>query len=110
MPASLAIPVLPESDVFFRNGKSEATFTVHTTLEALPGYSTLFGIDTIGEELAQLFGRQPDLPGVILLDEERLVGVISQAHFYKCISRAFGRELYYRRPATLMLAEMKVQP
>ncbi len=83
---------------------------LYSTLEHLPGSATNLSVDTTGEELGRLFTQQPDLPGVILFDESRFTGVISQAHYYKCISRAFGREIYHRRPSVIMLAEITVEP
>jgi len=90
--------------------ESKTSFEALSTLERLPGHTATFGAETTGEELGQLFSANPDLPGAIIFSQEKFVGVISQAHFYKCISRAFGREIYYRRPAVLMLEEMEAEP
>jgi len=97
----------------FANGKESSEdipqYSSFSTLMDIPGYSAILGAETTGEELEQLFSQHPDLPGVILYDEGVFIGVISQSHFYKCVSRAFGREIYYRRSATIMLAEMTTQ-
>jgi HPt (histidine-containing phosphotransfer) domain-containing protein len=85
-------------------------FSAFSTLDQLPGFASNVSIQTTGEELGLLFKRQPELPGVILFDEGRFTGVISQAHYYKCISRAFGREVYYSRPSVIMLSELTVLP
>jgi len=85
-------------------------FSAFSTLEQLPGFASNASIHTTGEELGLLFKNQPELPGAILFDEGRFTGVISQAHYYKCISRSFGREVYYRRSAGIMLSELTVQP
>src|ERR1700734_3879331 len=71
-----------------------ASYSALSTLTELPGHATILGADSTGEQLGRLFSGQPELPGVILFEQDRFVGVISQAHFYKCISRAFGREIY----------------
>lgn len=84
----------------------EIEYTVHSTLEDLPGYSIILDSKTTGEELDQLFSQNAELPGVILLEHGELIGIISQSHYYKCISRAFGREIYRGRSATLMLKDM----
>lgn len=113
--ATLAQPEVATT-VPHRNGNSFETavdkidYTSFSTLRQLPGVSTNLGIEAVGEELGQLFTRHPDLPGVILFDGSQFAGVISQAHYYKCISRAFGREIYYRRPAGIMLADIAIQP
>jgi two-component system, chemotaxis family, sensor kinase CheA len=115
--AATSLSVLQGRDVSILNDNgsktspaiSETPFhSTFSTLADLPGHSTILGAETTGEQLGKLFLEQPDLPGVILLDERGLVGVISQTHFYKCVSRAFGREIYYRRPATIMLSEVTV--
>jgi len=114
-----AIQLEPASalDLPFRNGsglsmvsQDAVNYWSYSTLEQLPGFSTILSVDTTGEELGQLFAQQPELPGVILFDEDYFAGVISQAHYYKCISRAFGREIYYRRPSIIMLEDISVQP
>ncbi len=97
-------------DNSLRQGKNQTVATkdapddvAYSTLEHLPGFTTILGMDATGEELGRLFTEQPVLPGVILFDQDRFIGVISQAHYYKSISRVFGREIYYRRPAVVML-------
>jgi len=88
----------------------EASYSVYSTLKELPGYSVVLDSSTTGEELGKLLTALPDLPGIILLEEGRLVGAISQSHYYKCVSRAFGREVYQRRSATLMLEGLNEPP
>ena len=86
------------------------SYSVESTLAEIPGHLTALGAATTGEELGELFAKNPELPGVILLDQDRFSGIISQAHFYKCVSRAFGREIYYRRPASIMLGDVTEKP
>jgi HPt (histidine-containing phosphotransfer) domain-containing protein len=100
----------------FRNGKEQALlipkenrYAVFSTLKQLPGVTTVVGTGVLGEELGRLFTEQPELPGVILYADDRFVGVISQSHYYKCISRAFGREVYHRRPCVIMLDGVTVK-
>jgi PAS domain-containing protein len=88
----------------------EKAYSVHSTLEQLPGHSVILGSKTTGEELGKILANQPELPGVILWEQGQLIGVISQSHYYKCVSRAFGREIYQGRSATLMLGELKHLP
>jgi len=111
--ATNRIAVSPTRDVLAINGKKSPDLVsqapLYSTLVNLPGYSTILGVETTGEELGVLFSVQPDLPGVILFDGSGFAGVISQSHFYKCVSRAFGREIYYRRSATIMLTELTAQ-
>jgi signal transduction histidine kinase len=86
--------------------ENKVNFSSHSTLKHLTGFSTNLSIETTGEELGQMFKQQPDLPGVILFDGQQFTGIISQAYYYKCISRPFGREVYYRRPSSVMLADI----
>jgi len=90
--------------------EDRGSYTVHSTLEELPGHAVILDSRTTGGELGKLLTAQPDLPGVILLEEGKLIGVISQSHYYKCVSRAFGREIFQGRSATLMLEETKDLP
>ncbi|MCE0484787.1 MAG: Hpt domain-containing protein [Methylacidiphilales bacterium] len=85
---------------------SGPNYSTQSTLADLPGHTVVLGTDTTGEQLGTLFSQQSDLPGVIIFDENGFAGMISQTHFYKCVSRAFGREVYYRRSVAIMLQEI----
>ena len=90
--------------------EQDVNLTVHSTLGELPGYAVVLDSHTTGEDLGRLLADQAELPGVILLEQGILIGVISQSHYYKCVSRAFGREIYQGRSAALMLEDVKDRP
>jgi two-component system chemotaxis sensor kinase CheA len=80
-------------------------FHARSVLGELPGYSVALDAETTGAEAETLFKEVPNLPGIALVQEGVLVGAISQAHFYKVVSRKFGREIYHPRPLRLLLEE-----
>ena len=119
MSETVLLPPEPATSIALshRNGKEQpdvranrSIHSHHTTLEFLPGSAVNLTVQTTGEQLGRLFTEQPDLPGAILFDDDSFKGVISQSHYYKCISRAFGREIYHRRPCAIMLSEVTEPP
>jgi hypothetical protein len=72
--------------------------TPDSTLAELPSYDFEVDDGTLGCQVAEEFERRPDLPGVIIRQGTRRVSMVSRQTFFHLISRAFGRELYLRRP------------
>ncbi|MBD2460275.1 chemotaxis protein [Oscillatoria sp. FACHB-1407] len=60
-----------------------------------------------GEHVEQLFEQQPDLPGVIVLEDSRIVGVISRRRFFRSLSKGFGQEIFLRRPIKIFIEQMQ---
>lgn len=52
----------------------------------------------LGKEVAQIFQVNPLLPGVILLEQGKFVGMISRRRFLEQMSRPYGLDLFLKRP------------
>ncbi|MBD2098610.1 diguanylate cyclase [Trichocoleus sp. FACHB-591] len=87
---SRLLPLL--SDICGRNLKLEST------LAELTLYDFAVESHQPGEEVAQAFHQNPLLPGVILMEAGRFVGMISRRRFLEHLSRPYGSELFLRRP------------
>lgn len=71
---------------------------LESTLQELLLYDFQVECSHPGKEVAQTFQRNPLLPGVILLEQEQFVGIISRRRFLEQMSRPYGLELFLKRP------------
>jgi len=53
-------------------------------------------------EILDLFDRHPEIPGVIVQEGSRLVGVLSRVKLMKRLSQPFAIELYRKRPIRVL--------
>lgn len=72
------------------------------TLADLPYFFYQVSPETISEEVADEFQRHPELPGVLVVVGDRLIGMISKVKFFERMSQQFGRDLYLPRPIKLI--------
>ncbi|HWB10299.1 MAG TPA: response regulator [Pirellulales bacterium] len=80
-----------------------AELTHESKLADLPLDDFIVSADMAGEVVASVFDERPDLPGVIVIARNRVVGMISREKFLERLSRPYGLELYMRRPIQAML-------
>jgi len=69
-----------------------------STLQELPLYAFQVEATDLGMQISQMLETNPLLPGVILTNQGKFVGMISRRRFLEFISRPFGRELFLKRP------------
>ncbi|AFY60737.1 hypothetical protein [Synechococcus sp. PCC 6312] len=77
--------------------------TPQSTLNVLPTHGSCFTGDVIGQSILEQFQAQPELPGVIILENDKPLALIPQAKFYARLNQPFGRELYLKRPIRILL-------
>jgi signal transduction histidine kinase len=82
--------VLPQSE--------RQQLTLESTIQELSLYNFQVESSQLGIEVAQTFQVNPLLPGVILTEQGRLVGMISRRRFLEQMSRPYGLELFLKRP------------
>jgi signal transduction histidine kinase len=83
------------------SGSSQA-FHLDSTLEELPLYDFRADLDHLGTEVAQMFERYPQLPGVILTKNTAFVGMISRRSLLEYLLRPFGTELFLHKPLNIL--------
>jgi two-component system, NtrC family, sensor kinase len=71
--------------------------TLESTLQMLPLYSCTLESRLLGKEAVKLFDQDPLLPGVILIEQEKFVGMISRRQFMEQMSRPYGLDLFLKR-------------
>ena len=81
----------------------EVQLTHESTLAELPLDDFIVSAATHGDAVAAVFDERPELPGVIVVDRDTVLGMISREKFLERLSRPYGLELYMRRPIRAML-------
>ncbi|MBE9186873.1 ATP-binding protein [Microcoleus sp. LEGE 07076] len=69
-----------------------------STLQELSLYDFKVEATDLGMKISQMLEANLLLPGVILTDLGKFVGMISRRRFLEFLSRPFGRELFLKRP------------
>jgi methyl-accepting chemotaxis protein len=82
-------------------GKSTPS-TMYKTLGDLPLHDFQVSPNTIGSVIAKQFEQRPDLPGVIIADDAKMLGVISRRRFHEQMSMPYSQEIFLSRPIRLL--------
>ncbi|RMH70833.1 MAG: ATP-binding protein [Cyanobacteria bacterium J007] len=80
------------------NDSSNRDLHLESTLEDLTLYEFEIDVGEPGQELAKEFTNNSLMPGAILKDSGKFVGMISRRRFLEHLSRPYGIELFSRRP------------
>src|SRR5262249_33505062 len=81
-----------------------------STLGDLPTTNFRVGPETLGNRITAEFDRQSDLPGVLIVKEGELLGMISREKFMEHLSKPFALEVFMRRPIEIMLGQVAEEP
>ena len=77
--------------------------TPQSTLAELPAYGLTLDVKSRGKEAGRLFESDPDLPGIVVTESDRVRFVLSRGQYLRLVSRNFGHEVFDPRPIQLML-------
>ncbi|MGB7442736.1 MAG: ATP-binding protein [Coleofasciculaceae cyanobacterium] len=72
--------------------------TLESSIQELSLYDFQVDSSCLGNEVARKFHDHPQLPGVIIIEQGRLVGMVSRRRFLEVMSRPYGLELFLKRP------------
>ncbi|MCT7983511.1 GGDEF domain-containing protein [Laspinema sp. A4] len=92
----------PDSSFLLSDRVCMKTLHLESTLSALSLYDYQVNVGVMGREVAETFNANPVLPGVILLAEGELLGMISRGRFFEQLSRPYGLELFFKRPIQVL--------
>lgn len=81
----------------------------HITLAKLPYADNTVKITSTLFETTEIFRLHPYLPGVIVLDGDTCLGMISRDKCYETLGRPFGVELYLKHPLTNFIKAVSIQ-
>ncbi|MEK0179287.1 MAG: ATP-binding protein [Oscillatoriales cyanobacterium] len=76
--------------------------SLESTLLDLPLYNCQIELTQQAKEVAQAFDKKPLLPGVILTDRGKFVGIISRRLFFERVNRRYGIEMFFKRPIEVL--------
>ncbi|MFI4876135.1 MAG: response regulator [Blastopirellula sp. JB062] len=79
-----------------------------STLDELPAHHATIDAATWGKEVEEIFDKRHDLPGVLIMVGDQLLGLISREKFLEYMSRLFSRDLYSQRPIRILYESMNI--
>ncbi|MEO1430947.1 MAG: ATP-binding protein [Cyanobacteria bacterium J06633_8] len=82
--------------------RSNADLSLDSKLLELPLFEFSVEVSFTGKELGQVFEKYPLLPGAILLDEGKYVGMLSRRQFLELLIRPFGQDLFLHQPLSII--------
>jgi hypothetical protein len=71
---------------------------LESTIHLLPLWDCTLDINCCGSAATRGFEQNPLLPGILLIENCRHVGMLSRRQFFERMSRPYSRELFTRRP------------
>lgn len=77
---------------------SKSDLGLESTLQELPMYRFSVEISCIGANVATYFDKYPLLPGAILVEKGKYVGMISRRRLLEFLIRPQGQELFFHHP------------
>jgi GAF domain-containing protein len=73
-------------------------FQIPVCVGDMPSYSYRVPIDTITEVVTAYLETRPDIPGVILMNEQEFHSVIPRSMIFERLAHMYGVELFLRKP------------
>ncbi len=84
--------------------------TIDSTLEDLPSNNRKVEDTTLGREVRSIFDTDRHLPGILVMKNDSLRGMISRETFFEKTGRLFGPEVFLSRQIKEMLELVPRQP
>ncbi|MDF5708581.1 MAG: ATP-binding protein [Nostoc sp. S4] len=98
MPEEFSCQISPP----FLSEGSDRDLSLDSTLQELPMYNFSVEINCTGMEVANFLEKHPLLPGVILVEQGKFVGMISRRRLLEFLIRPYGQELFVQQPLGLL--------
>jgi len=95
---SVKVPMLTTENPPILQSNKSYCLSLESTVSELELSDLTVDIYTVGMELSRRFEQNSLASGAILLDRDRLVGVISRQRFWERMSRPYGLDLFGGRP------------
>jgi len=81
---------------------SNINLKLESTLQDLKLWQVEMDSSSLGDNMVQLFDRNPLLPGIIMTNQGNYAGMISRSIFFDRMSRPYSLGLYSQRPIELL--------
>jgi DNA repair exonuclease SbcCD ATPase subunit len=83
---------------------------LNSTVGDLPTYEFVVLPDTPTHFIAKEFEQSPGLPGVVISDDIKILGMIPRRRFYESLSLPYSREVFLKRPINELLDVAETEP
>ncbi|MUG94150.1 sensor histidine kinase [Scytonema sp. UIC 10036] len=93
----------------FLSGSSNSDLGLESTLRELPAYNFCVETNCTGTEVAIYFDKYPLLPGVILVEEGKYMGMISRRRLLEFLIRPYGKELFLQQPLSVLYSYARTE-
>ncbi|MBC6434137.1 sensor histidine kinase [Nostoc sp. HG1] len=87
---------------------SDRDLDLDSTLQELPMYNFPVEINRTGMEVASFLDKYPLLPGVILVEQGKFIGMISRPRLLEFLIRPFGQELFVQQPLAVLYSYARI--
>ncbi len=84
--------------------------TLESTAGDLPSFDFRVDADTLCRDVEQVLKTGRQLPGVVVFEKDRLLGVISRRIFLERLAQEFGPAVYLDRPIRVMAKSVSIVP
>jgi signal transduction histidine kinase len=81
---------------------SDRDLRLDSTIQELPMYTFAVEVSVTGAEVGKYFDKYPLLPGVILLEQGKYIGMISRRRLVEFLMRPYGQELFFKEPLDVL--------
>lgn len=97
---------LPFTQPTLYEGSNQALH-LESTLQDLPLYHFQVDLRCLGWELAQVFEQHPLLPGSVLVNREKFIGMVSRRRLLESLIRPHGIELFLKEPLQVLYSYVR---
>ncbi len=83
--------------------------TPAATLEVLPSHDYKVAADTLTRDVMEHMKNHPDLPGMMIVDGDVIIGTIGRQRFESHMQQVYSSEIYPKRPIQILVEVMKAE-
>lgn len=100
-PELLRLPI--EADRYAPHMFEDRQLTARSTLADLVTYRFEAGPDVLAGAIDTTFRTQTEIPGVLIVEEYQIFGIMSRRRFFEQLGQLYGTALFLKRPIASML-------
>jgi signal transduction histidine kinase len=100
-------PFLSEGNDSYTNASSISDLSLESTLQELPLYTFQVETSCTAVSLSKIFEKHPLLPGSILTEEGKYVGMISRRRLLEFLIRPYGQQLFFKEHLNVLYSHAR---
>ncbi|MDA0864902.1 MAG: ATP-binding protein [Cyanobacteria bacterium] len=108
--ADLDPAAFSEADLSIPTMEDIPALGINSTLAELPLHGVSLDLDHPGTDAAHQFELDPQLPGIILYDQQGCIGFISRQRFLDYLLRPKGIDLFLSQPLRVLQSYARLKP